>query len=249
MSSAAESCEEEQTRAYGYTRLSQGGRGENIEEQREAIKEYCRETGMRLVTVLNDGVRSSGFAGVEERPRLGTLLDKVEAGACDVVVARDRDRFARHLDIRLELLLKSRASGVAWHLTEEGGAAGIQSPMGAMQEAVLASVSHEKKMKEIERTRRMVEGRIESGEWQGSVPFGLRFRDEGDFLVPDGSKFGEALRIIEQREQGRSQSAVAEAVGVSRDVVRGTMERREQLLTLAEEDGVGFGSAGVVQLD
>jgi site-specific DNA recombinase len=82
-------------RAILYTRVStdeQARSGYSLAQQLEALREYAASEGYEVL----EEVRDPGQSGASlERPGMDRVRDLVAAGGVSVVLAQDRDRFAR----------------------------------------------------------------------------------------------------------------------------------------------------------
>jgi DNA invertase Pin-like site-specific DNA recombinase len=69
----------------------------SIEDQVALLRERCERENWEVVDVFTD-YAISGAAGIDEnaRPGLNALLQRVEAGGIDQVLAEATDRIARH---------------------------------------------------------------------------------------------------------------------------------------------------------
>ncbi len=80
----------------GYVRLSRDDDKKNyssIENQKSLIERYAKENGMKISEFYeDDGV--SGY--IFDRPSFSELLDKLESGDIDVVIAKDLSRIGRN---------------------------------------------------------------------------------------------------------------------------------------------------------
>jgi len=215
-------------KTFGYVRLSQRGRDNSIEEQKEAIREYVGERSrLNLATTFNDGKDTSGFN--EDRPKYQTLLDNIESGNAEAVVVRDRARLARDFDLRMDVVRLMRDNETEFHVIE-GGAADLADVMNVAIEAVHAATDHEKKMAEIERAREVVRDRLDDPDADhGRPPFGFQYDENGRRWIPDESEFSVARRILEMRSEGSSLGDIAEEVGETKSRVRRVLDNRGRI--------------------
>jgi site-specific DNA recombinase len=82
-------------RAILYTRVStdeQARSGYSLAQQLEALREYAAREGYEVLEEVSDPGQSGASL---ERPGMDRVRDLVAAGGVSVVVAQDRDRFAR----------------------------------------------------------------------------------------------------------------------------------------------------------
>lgn len=153
---------DEPKKAWSYERLSQDGREQSMEEQREQNKAYVRNRDdLHLVTSLSDGKFTSGFDN--DRPKYQTIKEKIRSGDAEAIVAHDRARLSRDFDERLRLILLFRETGCELHIAEEGGRANLHTVRGAMMEAIKAAMDYELKKAEAERAEEITKERVEAG--------------------------------------------------------------------------------------
>jgi site-specific DNA recombinase len=82
-------------RAILYARIStdeQARSGYSLSQQLEALKEYAAREGYEILDEVTDPGKSGATL---DRPGLDRVRDLVAAGGVTVVLAQDRDRFAR----------------------------------------------------------------------------------------------------------------------------------------------------------
>ena len=82
-------------RAILYTRVStdeQARSGYSLAQQLEALREYAAREGYEVLEEVSDPGQSGASL---ERPGMDRVRDLVQSGGVSVVLAQDRDRFAR----------------------------------------------------------------------------------------------------------------------------------------------------------
>lgn len=195
-------------KAAGYTRLSQDS-DTSIDRQKEEIKEYCRQQGMELLEIFDDGERTSGYD--TEREQYQRLKGKLQE--IDTVVARDRQRLGRDFDERMRFILDLRQTDTALHITTEGEI-DLSDPYSVVMESMQSASDDKSKRKEIEKAKKEVQKRQEKGYYQGKPPFGLQFDDEKKYLVPD-ENFETALEVLKLRDQDKSYPDISDELGIT----------------------------------
>lgn len=215
--------------AVGYIRLSQDGK--SLERQRRDVEEYADAEGFDLVEVYNEGRHASGFD--EDRREYQALLEQVSSGDVGAVVVPNMSRLSRDRKERLRLLLDLDTADVELHSHELGRAVDLDDDWELVQQSIQATADDVGKRKEIERSKRATEERIESGFDHGRPPFGLRFDDAGEYWIP-GEDFEDALEVISCRKDGLSWREIAGETGVNKDTARRVWERRERYLKEVE---------------
>ena len=103
---------QDQRRALVYARLSEDrqGSGENVAEQEQRAVTLARARGWQVVERYVDNDVSA--KGRVRRPAFEALVAALEAGAADVVIARDLDRLLRSARDRLRMIEIGRRHGV-----------------------------------------------------------------------------------------------------------------------------------------
>ena len=209
----------------GYVRLSQES-DRSIANQKEEIRQFCSEEGLELLRIYDDGERASGFD--DNRPAYQDMLIAVEDEEIGAIVARDRDRLSRDKRERTAFLDDMNQLGVDVYAASSGDRVDMDSGEEWLIEMVRAYMDDVGKRREIERARREVRRRVEAGFHHGRPPFGFQFDNRGEYLEPDPDEHPVALEILDRRDDGESYREIGNAVGVSKDVVSGVVDRREE---------------------
>ena len=82
--------------AFGYARLSKddGSRYSSIESQVQLIKEFAKKKKLNLIKIyIDDNV--SGFIPIEDRPQFNEMLEQIEQGKAETIIAKDLSRIGR----------------------------------------------------------------------------------------------------------------------------------------------------------
>ncbi len=218
--------------AVGYLRLSQDGH--SIDRQRRDVEAYADTNGFALAKIYDEGKRASGFD--TDRPEYIALLDHVEGENVDVVIVPNLSRLSRDRKERLRLLLDLDAIGVQLHSVELDRAVDLDDDWALVQQSIRATTDDVEKRKEIERSKRATQERIDNGYDHGRPPFGLTYDEDGNYWMPDrdSDEYQTALTCIQLRDDGRSWREIAGKTDVSKDTVRRIYDRRKRYL-LANE--------------
>lgn len=218
--------------AVGYLRLSQDGK--SLDRQRQDVEEYVNENSYPLDEIYNEGKRTSGFDA--DRPEYTALLDHIEDGSIDMVIVPNLSRLSRDRKERLRLLLDLDAIGVQLHSVELNRAVDLDDDWELVQQSIQATADDVEKRKEIERSKRATQERIDNGYDHGRPPFGLTYDTDGNYWIPDrgSDEYRTALECIQFREDGRSWREIATETDVSKDTVRRIYDRRERYLPTHE---------------
>src|SRR5919112_1212222 len=180
-------------RAILYARVStdeQAKSGYSLSQQLEALREYASREGYEIVEEIED----RGYSGATlARPGLDRVRGLVAAGTASIVLAQDRDRFARepaHGWILREELAKH---GCNLHALNDRG---DDSPEGMLTDGILDQLAKYERAKVAERTRRGLlqkarEGKVIKGP---KANYGFKFNDTEDGLLVHEPE----MRIVEK---------------------------------------------------
>jgi site-specific DNA recombinase len=140
------------------------------------LREYCAREGFEVLEEVTD----PGHSGASlERPGMDRVRDRVAAGNVSVVLAQDRDRFAR--EPAYLYLLKKEFSEYGAKLRALNDR-GDDSPEGQLADGILDQLARFERAKTAERTRRgklrkAREGKIICGHTPG---YGFRYNAARD---------------------------------------------------------------------
>jgi len=81
--------------AYGYVRISrdEDGSKESIASQKEVIKDFAKEQRIELIDIIEDN-DISGYS--YNRPGINRIIELIDTGGLDILVAKDLSRIGRH---------------------------------------------------------------------------------------------------------------------------------------------------------
>ena len=194
--------------ADGYTRLSQDS-DRSIPRQKENIKEWIEtRTDAHLNKIYDDGRWSTGFS-TEARDEWQRVLERIQNGETDMVVADGKRRFARDFDDTMELIVACRRNNVQLVDTNEGPL-DLDDPMNVAVELVQAASEHEAMQRYIEKSIKETNRRIEAGNYHGEPPAGLTFDDAKQYLVIDDEHRDAIQLVMELHDRGLSARRIAE---------------------------------------
>ncbi len=195
-------------RAILYARVStdeQARSGYSLAQQLEALREYAAREGYEVLEEVVDPGQSGASL---ERPGMDRVRDLVAAGGVSVVLAQDRDRFARepayHYLLRREF---EEHSTKICALNDRGD----ESPEGELTDGILDQLAKFERAKTAERTRR---GRLRKAK-EGKVIAGYRTRygfslnASRDGYLVDEERMQVVRRIFGMIAEGMSLRAVA----------------------------------------
>jgi site-specific DNA recombinase len=173
-------------RAILYARVStdeQARSGYSLAQQLEALREYAAREGYEVLEEVADPGQSGASL---ERPGMDRVRDLVAADGVSVVLAQDRDRFAR--EPAYLYLLREEFGGYSCKLRALNDR-GDESPEGELTDGILDQLARFERLKIAERSRR---GQAQEGT-----------RGKGD------SPAHATVRIQAQRRAGRLRSRAA----------------------------------------
>jgi site-specific DNA recombinase len=180
-----------------YARVStreQADSGYSIRQQTEALRVWCEAEGFEVLEEVTD----PGHSGAHlERPGLDQVRDLVAAGGVSVVLAQDRDRFAREPAYLYLLKREFEGHGTKIRALNDRG---DDSPEGQFMDGVLDQLAKLERAKTAERTRRgldrkVAEGKVIRGNQQ---PFGFRYSEDGEALLVSEPEMRVVRRIFRQ---------------------------------------------------
>ncbi len=200
-------------RAILYARVSteeQARSGYSLAQQIEALGAYAAREGFEVL----EEVREPGQSGASlARPGMDRVRDLVQGGGVSVVLAQDRDRFAREPAYIYLLRQEFAEQGCSLRALNDRG---DKSPEGELTDGILDQLAKFERAKIAERTRR---GKLQKAR-QGKIvathrpPFGFLYNAERDNYV---------VKADEMRVVNRIFSMVAEDVAIN--AVKKTFDR------------------------
>jgi site-specific DNA recombinase len=188
-------------RAILYARVStdeQARTGYSLAQQLEALREYAAQEGYSILDEITDEGQSGASLA---RPGLDRVRDLVADGGVDVVLAQDRDRFARK--VVLNGLLEEELSKHGCR-TKALNDYGDESPEGALMRGIQTQFAEYERAKIAERTRRGKERKAREGKiLRGAKPpYGFRYNAAGDGLVVHEPEMVVTGRIFRMAAEG-----------------------------------------------
>src|SRR5919107_583578 len=138
-------------RAILYTRVStdeQARSGYSLGQQIEALRTYAAREGYEVLEEVSDPGQSGASL---ERPGMDRVRDLVAGGGVSVVLAQDRDRFAREPAYHYLLRKEFEEHGTKLRALNDRG---DESPEGELTDGILDQLAKFERAKTAERTRR-----------------------------------------------------------------------------------------------
>src|SRR5918999_3198551 len=169
-------------RAILYARVStdeQARSGYSLAQQLEALREYAAREGYEVLEEVVDPGQSGASL---ERPGMDRVRDLVAAGEVSMVVAQDRDRFAREPAYHYLLKREFEDQGCKLRaLNDHGG----DTPEGELTDGILDQLAKYERAKIAERSRR---GKLRKAREGKVIPthtadYGFRYNDSRDNYV------------------------------------------------------------------
>jgi site-specific DNA recombinase len=170
-----------------YARVStdeQARSGYSLAQQIEALRAYAASEGYEVLEEVVDPGQSGASL---ERPGMDRVRDLVAAGGVYVVLAQDRDRFAREPAYHYLLRREFEEHGTKIRAMNDRG---DESPEGELTDGILDQLGKYERAKTTERGRR---GKLQKAR-EGKVmaeprpPYGFRYNDARDNYVVDAEK-------------------------------------------------------------
>jgi site-specific DNA recombinase len=191
-------------RAILYARVStdeQARSGYSLAQQLEALRAHCEREGYEVLEEVSDPGQSGASL---ERPGMDRARDLVAAGGVSVVLAQDRDRFAREPAYHYLLRREFEAHGTKIRALNDRG---DESPEGELTDGILDQLAKFERAKMTERTRR---GKLKKAR-EGKViatnrpHYGFHYNDARDNYVVVEEEMQVVARIFRMvGEEGAS---------------------------------------------
>jgi site-specific DNA recombinase len=182
-------------RAILYARVSteeQAKKGYSLAQQLDALREYALREGYEVLEEVTD----SGQSGASlERPGLDHIRDMVATGGVSVVLAQDRDRFARDPAYHYLLRREFEEHGTKIRALNDSG---DDSPEGELTDGILDQLAKYERAKVAERTRRGKRKKVQQGKILAThtADYGFRFNAARDGYEVDEKKMTVVKRIF-----------------------------------------------------
>jgi site-specific DNA recombinase len=182
-------------RAILYARVStdeQARSGYSLAQQLEALREYAAREGYEVLEEVQDPGQSGASL---ERPGMDRVRDLVAAGGVSVVLAQDRDRFAREPAYHYLLRKEFEEHGCKIRALNDRG---DDSPEGELTDGILDQLAKFERAKITERTRRGKLQKARSGKVVGghTANYGFRMNAARDGYAVDEPKMAVVRRIF-----------------------------------------------------
>src|ERR671913_2429840 len=182
-------------RAVLYSRVStdeQARSGYSLAQQMEALREYAACEGYEVLEEVTDPGQSGASL---ERPGMDRVRDLVHAGGVSVVLAQDRDRFAREPAYHYLLKREFEEHGCRLKALNDRG---DDTPEGELTDGILDQLAKYERAKVAERTRRGKRKKARQGKILAThtADYGFRFNAARDGYEVDEEKMAVVKRIF-----------------------------------------------------
>jgi site-specific DNA recombinase len=169
-------------KAILYARVStdeQARSGYSLAQQLEALRGYATSEGYEVLEEVADPGQSGASL---ERPGMDRVRDLGAAGSVSVVLAQDRDRFAREPAYHYLLRREFEEHGTKIRALNDRG---DESPEGELTDGILDQLGKFERAKTAERTRRGMLRKPREGRVCSTKPmYGFRFNEaRGGLLI------------------------------------------------------------------
>jgi site-specific DNA recombinase len=194
-------------RAILYARVStdeQARSGYSLAQQLEALRDFANREGYEVLEEVSDPGQSGASL---ERPGMDHIRDLVAAGGVSLVLAQDRDRFARE---PAYLYLLRREFGEQGTKIRALNDRGDESPEGELTEGILDQLAKYERAKIAERTRRGLLRKAREGRLIGTAneKYGFRYNDQRDGFVVYEPEMLIVEKIFRLTAEGRGVRAI-----------------------------------------
>jgi site-specific DNA recombinase len=184
-------------RAILYARVSteeQATSGYSLAQQIEALREHATREGYEVLEEVTD----PGHSGASlARPGIDRVRDLVAEGGVSVVLAQDRDRFAREPAYHYLLKKEFEARGCKIRALNDRG---DESPEGELADGVIDQIAKFERAKFVERSRRGKMRKAREGRAITATPaYGFRFNEAKDGLLVYESEMLVVERIFRRQ--------------------------------------------------
>jgi len=190
-------------RAVLYARVStdeQAKSGYSLAQQLEALRSYAAREGYEVLEEVQDPGQSGASL---ERPGMDRVRDLVAGGGVSVVLAQDRDRFAREPVYHYLLRKEFKEHGTNIRALNDRG---DESPEGELTDGILDQLAKYERAKITERTRRGKFRKAREGKLlrNSRAHYGFKYDDAGDHYVVDEQEMAVVRRIFRALADGSS---------------------------------------------
>ena len=194
-------------RAILYARVStdeQARSGYSLAQQLEALRDYANREGYEVLEEVQDPGQSGASL---ERPGMDRVRDLVAVGGVSVVLAQDRDRFAREPAYHYLLRREFEEYGTKIRALNDRG---DDSPEGELTDGILDQLAKFERAKIAERSRRGKLRKAREGKIMVTMkpPYGFRYNATRDGLDVYEPEMTIVERIFRMAAEGLGTAAI-----------------------------------------
>ena len=198
-------------RAILYARVSTRGQvrsGNSLAQQMEALRGYAARAGYEVLEEVEEAGESAASL---QRPGMDRVRDLVAAGGVSVVLAQDRDRFAREPAYLYLLREEFALRGCSMRSLNDRG---DDSPEGQLADGILDQIARFERLKTAERTRRgkmqrAREGKVVPGR---RVNYGFGLNEDRSGYVVDEERMRVVRRVVRMAAEGTAVHGIKRAL-------------------------------------
>ena len=189
-----------------YARVStdeQARSGYSLAQQIEALREYAAREGHEVLEEVQDAGQSGASL---ERPGMDRVRDLVADGGVSMVLAQDRDRFAREPAYHYLLRREFEEFGCKIRALDDKG---DDSPEGELTDGILDQLAKYERAKTTERTRRGMMRKAREGRVVVTRPaYGFRYNEAKDALIVCEPEMAVVEKVFRLAADGLGQCAI-----------------------------------------
>jgi site-specific DNA recombinase len=193
-------------RAILYARVStdeQARSGYSLAQQLEALREYASSEGYEVLEEVADPGQSGASL---ERPGMDRVRDLVQGGGVSVVLAQDRDRFAREPAYHYLLRREFEERGTKIRALNDRG---DESPEGELTDGILDQLAKFERAKLAERSRRGKMRKAREGHVGMTTPkYGFRHDEARSTLVVNEPEMKVVEKVFRMAAEGLGVTAI-----------------------------------------
>jgi site-specific DNA recombinase len=178
--------------------------GYSLAQQLEALGQHAAREGYHVLEEVTDPGQSGASL---ERPGMDRVRDLVAAGGVSVVLAQDRDRFAREPAYHYLLRREFEEHGTKIRALNDRG---DESPEGELTDGILDQLAKYERAKISERTRRGKLQKAREGKVIATVkpPYGFRYNEARDALVVHEAESAVVETVFRLAAEGHGTKAI-----------------------------------------
>ena len=193
--------------------------GISIENQLDALQQYCREKGYFVAAVYNDaGV--SAHVTYKKRPALLQMIQDCKEQKIDLLLFTRLDRFFR--SVGDYYLVTSQMGKVPWKAIWEDYE--TETSSGQFKVNIMLSIAEAEASRTSEKIKSVMEYKRQRGEHLGAVPLGYRLVDKKLAIDPETEPI--VRRVFEMYDSGQGSNMIRRYLAdVGHDMLPVTIRR------------------------